>query len=311
MNNTPLISIGIPAFKSWFINEAIESILAQDYPHFELIIINDASPEDIDSIVHSFHDDRIKYFVNKCNMGGENVVDNWNRCLDLAKGDFFVLMGDDDRMERSYLSEFCRLIQKHPHLDVYHCRSLIIDENSNPVRFTASWPEYESLYENIWHRMNFLREQFLSDFMYRTTALKSNGGFFKLPLAWLSDDITSYIAMGNKGIAHTQEPVFCYRENRFSISNSGSIELKLLAAKKGIDWLHRFLNEKICVDNNQSIFYQNILKGLPTYRSKMNKSNILLARKSRNVSLLIKLLFNRRQYVLSFKEYFEGLLGKI
>ena len=99
-----MFTIGIPAYKSTFLKECIDSILAQDYSNFELIIVNDASPEDIDSIVSSYNDKRIRYYKNERNFGAEHVVDNWNKCLAYATGDYFVLMGDDDKMELDFLS---------------------------------------------------------------------------------------------------------------------------------------------------------------------------------------------------------------
>lgn len=49
-------SIAIPAYKRRFLKEAIESCLAQTYGEFELVIVDDASPEDIGSVVKSFDD---------------------------------------------------------------------------------------------------------------------------------------------------------------------------------------------------------------------------------------------------------------
>ena len=58
-------SFVLPAYKARFFREAIESILNQTYSEFELIIVNDASPEDLDSIVNSYSDERIRYYRNK------------------------------------------------------------------------------------------------------------------------------------------------------------------------------------------------------------------------------------------------------
>ena len=61
-------SFVLPAYKATFLREAIDSILAQSYPDFELIIVNDKSPEDLTSIVNSYHDVRIQYYVNAQNI---------------------------------------------------------------------------------------------------------------------------------------------------------------------------------------------------------------------------------------------------
>ncbi|HBR4622135.1 TPA: glycosyltransferase, partial [Klebsiella pneumoniae] len=115
---------------------------------------NDASPEDLDIIVSKYNDDRIKYYKNEKNFGAENVIENWNKCLSYASGEYFILMGDDDKLSLNYLKEFDELIEKNPDFNVYHCRSLIIDENSNVSTLTQSWPAHESVIENMWHRIN-------------------------------------------------------------------------------------------------------------------------------------------------------------
>ena len=103
-------TIAIPAYKRTFLKECIDSILAQTYKDFELIIINDASPEDLDSVVECYKDSRIRYYVNETNCGALNVVDNWNKCLDYALGEYLILMGDDDKLLPYCLEEYVKMI---------------------------------------------------------------------------------------------------------------------------------------------------------------------------------------------------------
>ena len=58
-------SVTVPAYKAQFLSECIDSILAQTYKNFELIIVNDVSPQDLDSIVKRYDDPRIRYYKNK------------------------------------------------------------------------------------------------------------------------------------------------------------------------------------------------------------------------------------------------------
>lgn len=253
-------SVAIPAYKKKFLYSCIDSIIKQDYSDFELIIVNDNSPEDLETIIELFDDHRIKYFKNEKNCGAKNVVDNWNICLSYASGDYFILMGDDDEMTTDYLSTFFNLIKSYPDQNVYHCRSFIIDDKSEVKRLSPSWPEWESVYENIWHRMNNLREQFISDFVYKKKFLDDNNGFYKLPLAWASDDITSFQAAGKSGIIHTQKPVFCYRESDISISNSESADLKLQAIDGEEKWYKNFIESSIPINKIDTYFYNCIKK---------------------------------------------------
>ena len=98
MEESIKFSVTIPAYKSKYLEECISSVLSQSYQNFELIIVNDASPEDLNSIITSFEDNRIRYYVNNTNCGSVDVVDNWNKCLSLSKGQFLICMGDDDKL---------------------------------------------------------------------------------------------------------------------------------------------------------------------------------------------------------------------
>lgn len=297
-------SIGIPAFKARFLKECIDSILTQTFSDFELIIVNDASPENIDDIVKSYSDSRIRYYVNEKNFGAEHVVDNWNKCLSYALGAFFVLMGDDDLMAPSYLEEFDMLISKFPDLDVFHCRSMIINEDSEPVTITQSLPEYESVYDNIWQRMNGWRFQYISDFVYRTNSLKKNGGFYYNKLAWASDDISSFIAMRFKGIAHINSPIFSYRRSRISISSTGAVELKLEAIMQEEKWYQEFLNSSSPNNEHDGILKNNIENNLSKYIKKKRIQTIVSHGYNSNQLLkdYLRWFKKRRKYQLSSKE---------
>lgn len=236
-------SITIPAFKRNYLNDCIESILGQSYNFFELIILDDASPEKLDEIVMSYNDNRISYYRNDANVGAVNVVDNWNKCLEYATGDYIICMGDDDKLLPNCLEEYAKLIEKHPGLGVYHAWTEIIDENGSLVDLQSPRPEWESAYSLLWNRWSG-RKQYIGDFCFETKRLRGNGGFFKLPLAWASDDISSLIAAQYGGIANTQVPTFQYRENRYTISKTGNTEIKLQAVLLSKEWYRQFLTNK-------------------------------------------------------------------
>src|SRR5690606_42120426 len=93
-------SICIPAYKSRFLQECIQSILRQTLDNLELIILNDCSPEPVEEIVFQFEDSRINYVKNSSNVGSLNLVDNWNKCLSLAQGEYIMIMGDRSEERR-------------------------------------------------------------------------------------------------------------------------------------------------------------------------------------------------------------------
>ena len=210
-------SIVIPAYKAEFLEEAIESCLSQRYEDYEIIIVDDASPEHLDGIVARFVDARIRYYRNDVNCGALNVVDNWNICLSYCTGEYVICMGDDDRLLPNCLMEYATLIEKFPDLNVYHAWTEIIDENGNFVKLLEPRPVFESCMSLIWNRWNG-RSQFIGDFCFRVSDLREKGGFFKLPEACGSDDISVVRAAWLGGIANTQSVCFEYRNSSRTIS---------------------------------------------------------------------------------------------
>lgn len=238
-------SITIPAYKSTFFKECIDSILVQTYEDFELVIVNDASPEDLDSIVYSYNDVRIRYYKNEKNCGAINVVDNWNKCLAYALGDYVICMGDDDRLLPNCLEEYVKLMEKYPGLGVYHAWTEIIDEDGNFFKLQHPRPEYESALSLIWNRWNGRSTQFIGDFCFERETLNNSGGFYFLPMAWASDDITAVIAADGKGIANTQMVCFQYRENRRTITSTGNWKTKIEATIQEEAWYRDYLHKKL------------------------------------------------------------------
>ncbi len=245
----PRYSILLPSFRARFLNVCLESILRQTEPDFELIVVDDASPEDLESIVSSFQDPRIRYFRNATGCGAEHLVDNWNICLGYARGEFVLNMGDDDILEPRCLEAFGELIARHPDQDVYHMRASFIDENGTVFRVLEERPETETLEEMVLARWKG-RPQMIGDYLFRRQPLVEAGGYYDLPYAWCSDDITVFRAAREKGIANSNEPLFLFRKSRYSISgNALNTGGKLQATLQSESWYRSVFGQRAgCVE---------------------------------------------------------------
>lgn len=297
MESKVKFSITIPAYKHFYLKEAIDSCLSQTYQDFELVIVNDASPYDLDNIVNGYLDSRIKYYKNEKNCGAVNVVDNWNKCLEYAKGEYIICMGDDDVLLPNCLEEYYKLINKYPGLGVYHAWTQIIDEKGNFVNITAARPEFESAYSLLWHRWDNRKQQFIGDFLFDLQLLKKNGGYYKLPLAWASDDISAVIGAIPKGIANTQSVCFAYRRNSQTISNTGNTLIKMDATNMEIDWYKVFLKTKPS-DSLDEKYWLCIQKAFNQHFQK--KKGLIIATELRTHKLInfCKWMFKCRKYEL-------------
>lgn len=304
-------SVTIPAYKAKFLKECIESILSQTYKDFELIIVNDASPEDLTSIINSFDDPRIRYYVNEKNCGAINVVDNWNKCLSHATGDYIICMGDDDKLRPCCLEEYNKLIALNPDLDIYHGWTEIIDEDSKICNMQEPRPLYESVYSMIWRRWHG-GIQFIGDFLFRTQALRKCGGFYKLPLAWGSDDISACILAAKKGVANTQIPVFQYRVNTLTLSRSGNIYAKFDAFDKQEKWYNDFLTEY--PQNNiqtESVYWKLCVQYIPMAMKKKRIHQLSVDISEKGILRTLFWLWHRKQFNINSKIIIYALIQAI
>ena len=128
--------------------------------------------------------------------------------------------------------------------------------------------------------------------------MKANGGFFYLPLAWGSDDITAIIAAKEKGIANTLTPCFQYRINSNTISNTGNTDIKLRSIVLEQEWMDTFL-EQAPIERMDNQFYQCIKLQFHRHYDKKKGLTIASDLRSKSVFRVFKWLFNRSKYALS------------
>jgi glycosyltransferase involved in cell wall biosynthesis len=94
-----LVSVCIPSFNyEKYIGEAIESVIQQTYPNWEIVVVDDASSDSSPEILAAYqqqYPDRIRVVISEKNQGIGNTL---NHCISLAKGDYIAYLGADDRM---------------------------------------------------------------------------------------------------------------------------------------------------------------------------------------------------------------------
>ncbi|GEM68186.1 hypothetical protein SMI01S_17920 [Sphingobacterium mizutaii NBRC 14946 = DSM 11724] len=226
-----LISFILPAYKSKFLNLAIESILNQDYSDFELVIIDDNSPENLFEIVSKFKDERIKYYRNQENIGGNDLVKQWNKCLEYANGDYLVLASDDDIYDKTFLSTGMKLISKYPKVDIIRSRVKLINEEGETIGIDGILEENCSQIEFVYAWLNGGFTVCMANYIMKTEAIRSIQ-FIQQPFAFGTDIITVFLLAKN-GLANYKEMLFCFRFSQIHLSSDNSkMPVKIEATTK-------------------------------------------------------------------------------
>lgn len=291
-----MFTIAIPAYKTLYLEEAIRSVLTQTYTNLELIILNDGSPSDVFSIVNSFQDNRIRYYENPKNNGAIRLVDTWNQCLYLAKGEYIICMGDDDRLLPHCLSDYNLLIMEHLEGRIFHGQTDIIDENGVRTGTVFLDKEWESVWEMIIKRWKG-RSQYIGDFLFETNHLKANHGFYNLPCAWCSDDISAFRAAAESGCYNTKRSVFEYRVHSSTISiQQNNNRYKYIALFEAKSWFVNFLETTVPRTQEEQFLKEQIKNGITgRFGSQLDKHlyNDIL---SKPLSNGLFWLLHRKQY---------------
>lgn len=260
-------SILVPAYKSQFLAECIESVLLQTYQDWELIIVNDASPFNLDEIVERYNDVRIRYYKNDRGCGAENVVENWNKCLSYAKGDYVICMGDDDKLLTNCLEMYDSCIRQNPYYKVYHIRMEVINPQGDIENLQETRPHWESVYSMIWHKFSCKRIQVLGEFLFERKDLIANGGFYYLPYACFSDDISAYRAARDLGIINIDKIGFQYRNHGQTISNTQNLRETVESVNKAMAWIESMLINAETKDHVEELYRIFALRTMPSYKS--------------------------------------------
>jgi len=126
----PKVSIGMPVYNGEkFIREALDSLLAQTFTDFELIISDNASTDGTEAICREYasRDLRIRYVRQPVNRG---AVANFQFVLDESVGEYFMWAADDDSRSENYIEALLTGFYKYPSASIVFTDAIIVDDHN-------------------------------------------------------------------------------------------------------------------------------------------------------------------------------------
>ncbi len=143
MKNDPLVSVIIPAFKAApFIKECLDAVLKQSYENYEIIVVDDGSPDNQKDIIQPYLDNNknIKYYYQP----NKGVSAARNSGFKISKGDLVAFLDADDVWMPNNLEVKVHAIQKD-NIGMVHSNAYLIDEHSNLIEGELSGSEGQLL----------------------------------------------------------------------------------------------------------------------------------------------------------------------
>lgn|SRR5690554_122731 len=130
-SQNPLVSVVIPTFnRADFIREAVESVLAQTYPNFEILVVDDGSTDDTREVLKAYSQEpRLRYFYQE--NQGQSVARNY--ALSEARGDFVCFLDSDNRWLPHKLEVSLQAFQENPDVSVIYGDIITINEKGEEI----------------------------------------------------------------------------------------------------------------------------------------------------------------------------------
>lgn len=260
----------LPSYKGSYFKDALNSISAQSYKDFSVIISDDCSPEDLLSIAAPFLDDRrFTYRRNETNVGGRCLVDHWNLLLNCTDADYIIMACDDDLYEKDFLVEIDKLVNKYPNVDLIRARSQRISSDGLIEKDPCS-DEYITQLEFLCDSYVRGHIHCIGNYVFRRAALIEKGGFCDFPLAWYSDDHAAIISSIG-GVAVTNRVLFSIRNSDINISSEcnrspEASARKIHASMQFYEWmLTDVMNNMVVKTVYEKKLYWKVTNGLRNY----------------------------------------------
>lgn len=131
----PIVSIGMPVYNGErYLAETLDSLLAQSFSDFEIIISDNASTDGTGEISRRYQrkDPRVHYFRNDQNIG---AAPNFNRVVELSRAPLFHGSAYDDLYDPSFLKRCVAALERDPGVVLSHARTKLIGDHGEPLHF--------------------------------------------------------------------------------------------------------------------------------------------------------------------------------
>lgn len=217
----PTVSFVVPCYKlAHLLPECINSILSQSYEDFEILIMDDCSPDNTAEVARSFKDSRVRYIRNDPNLGH---LRNYNKGIELACGRYIWLISADDCLRRTYLlKQYVEQLDRYPSVGYAWCPAVGLKDGQETG--LLKWSFYSSKNQII-KGHTFLRKLLKANCVPAPSGLVRREcydrlGVFPLDMPYAGDWYLWCLFALQFDVAYFSEPMVCYREHELSMTNT-------------------------------------------------------------------------------------------
>lgn len=261
--NMPKISICIPTYnRSDLLKKTLISVSRQTIKPYEVIVVDNCSKDNTEEVVKNFKE--IIYYKNRYNLG---MIENWNRCIELATGVFLVLLHSDDVISPKWYEEWQRLINLYNNntIGAYFSAVFTIDSEENTriiyrVFSKETLLKSSEAFKILWSR-NMCGLPTSGALIYRKSIFDILGKFDK---AYSTEaDIALALKILNQfDVFYAPQLLFAYRIHRFQSfdvkKQKKDYEKKYFTLSQHLNIFKQFYNYGLRKEYRTPVFYKRL-----------------------------------------------------
>jgi hypothetical protein len=220
---TPKVSFVVPCYKlAHLLPECLASILSQTYTDFEVLILDDQSPDDTEGVARACLDPRVRYIRNGENLGN---LRNYNKGISLCRGEYIWLISADDVLRRPYVLErYVHSLDGNPSIGYAFCPAVrLIDGKEDGVLPFSLYARGDRIVPGLRFAHDLLKSNIVvaASALVRRECYRQVGDFpLDAGMEW-SGDWYLWCAFALRfDVAYFAEPMVCYRMHGLSMTST-------------------------------------------------------------------------------------------
>lgn len=257
----PRVTLAVPTRnRAHFLRHIVQDILDQDYENLEILISDNASSDGTRELVETMANvnPRIRY---RRNIAAVPIITHFNQCLDAARGEFFAMVCDDDRINRSFVRGLANALAESPRATVAVPVNAIINDAGDLVR-TLPLPDklhfdgFEFVTRWLW-KIEELPVANLLTIMARTATMRKLR--YQPFEKGLNSDNLLFLRLALSGeVRFCQEAVFYWRDHASqqgrsasarAIARSGHQFLRFVRESPAREFIRQSPNQRKLIEN--------------------------------------------------------------
>jgi glycosyltransferase involved in cell wall biosynthesis len=219
-SQNPLVTIIIPCYRlAYFLSQCVSSVLNQTYQDYEILIMDNCSPDNTPEIAASFKDGRVKHIRNEENIGH---IRNFNKGISIARGKYIWLLSADDALRSSrVLERYVDLMERNPRVGYVFCRA--VEWRGAKEGRIVAWADCGSQ-DRIWKGPSVLPLLILGNRIVWSSTMVRKECYLKVgnipvDMPFASDWYMWCVFALHYDVAYFAEPMVFFREHEESLTN--------------------------------------------------------------------------------------------